>query len=63
VLIVRVNALAVEGRANVAVIEALAEAFAVKRGEITIAAGLSGRTKIVDVTGGDPTDLARLLQR
>jgi hypothetical protein len=39
VLIVRVNAPAVDGRANVAVIEAVAKAFGVKRREVDVVAG------------------------
>jgi uncharacterized protein len=61
VLIVRVNAPAVDGRANAAVVEAIAKAFAVKRTGVAIVAGESSRAKTVDVTGADPAVLGRLL--
>jgi hypothetical protein len=61
VLIVRVNAPAVDGRANVAVIEAVAKAFGVKRREVDVVAGTSHRAKTLEVTGADPAALALLL--
>jgi uncharacterized protein (TIGR00251 family) len=61
VLIVRVNAPAADGRANVAVVEAVAKAFGVKRREVDIVAGASNRNKTLEVTGADPAALALLL--
>jgi uncharacterized protein YggU (UPF0235/DUF167 family) len=65
-LLVAVRARAVEGQANEAVVEALASAFALRRGEVTIAAGHRGRDKIVELAG-EPgalaTRLAELLRR
>jgi hypothetical protein len=62
VLIVRVNAPAVDGRANVAVIEAVAKAFGVKRRQVDVVAGASHRAKTLEVTGADPAALALLLE-
>jgi uncharacterized protein (TIGR00251 family) len=61
VLIVRVRAPAVDGRANAAVVEAMARAFAVKPAQIELVAGGSNRNKLVDVAGADPATLAALL--
>jgi uncharacterized protein (TIGR00251 family) len=48
---VRVHAPPVDGAANDAVIEALAEALDVPNRSVTIASGESSRSKIVDVAG------------
>ena len=48
-LIVAVTAPAVDGRANDALIAALADALGCRRADITIVSGHSGRTKVVDV--------------
>jgi uncharacterized protein (TIGR00251 family) len=61
VLIVRVKAPAVDGRANLAVIEVVAKAFGVRRREVDIVSGRASRTKTVEVTGADPAVLALLL--
>jgi uncharacterized protein YggU (UPF0235/DUF167 family) len=61
VLVVRVTAPAVEGRANRAVIEALASALQVRRGCVKVVAGASSRTKVVEVVGADPALAERLL--
>jgi uncharacterized protein (TIGR00251 family) len=63
VLIVRVNAPAVDGRANAAVIAAMADAFAVKPREIELVAGGSNRNKIIEVPGADAATLAALLEQ
>lgn len=60
-LVVRVSARAVDGRATAAALAAVAEAFAVRRQAVTLISGGASRTKIVDVAGGDPATLARLL--
>jgi uncharacterized protein (TIGR00251 family) len=52
-----VTAPPVDGAANAAVIEAVAEAFAVARGAVAITAGHSSRRKTVTVRG---IDLARV---
>jgi uncharacterized protein YggU (UPF0235/DUF167 family) len=60
-LIVRVSARAVDGKATEAALAAVAAAFGVHRRDVTLVAGAASRTKIVDVAGADPDDLARLL--
>jgi uncharacterized protein YggU (UPF0235/DUF167 family) len=61
-LLVAVRARAVEGQANEAVVEALASAFALRRCEVTIAAGHRGRDKIVELAGEPGTLAARLAE-
>lgn len=59
---VRVQAPPVEGAANEAVVAVLAEALGVPARAVHIAAGQSGRQKLVDVDGVDATGaMARLL--
>jgi uncharacterized protein YggU (UPF0235/DUF167 family) len=60
-LVVRVSARAVDGQATAAALAAVAAAFGVRRHEVTLVAGTSSRTKIVDVPGADPAALDRLL--
>ncbi len=62
VLVVRVAARAVEGKANDAVVRALADAFAVPRGGIRIVSGHTSRTKLVEVEGVGESTLRRLLE-
>ena len=54
VLVVRVTAPAVDGRANRAVIEALASALDVRASTIRIVTGARARNKVVEVAGVDP---------
>jgi uncharacterized protein len=61
-LVVRVSARAVDGQATAAALAAVAAAFGVRRDAVTLVAGTSSRTKIVDVTGADPAVLDRLLE-
>jgi uncharacterized protein len=61
-LVVRVGARAVNGKATEAALAAVAAAFGVRRSDVTLVTGASSRTKIVDITGGDPRILADLLQ-
>jgi uncharacterized protein len=61
VLVVRVTAPAIDGRATIAVIEALATAFRVNRNNVSVVAGNSSRNKIVEVLDADPAVLASLL--
>lgn len=61
---VRVQAPPVDGAANDAVIAVIADALGVPRRAVRIAAGLSGRQKLVDVDGIDASAAtARLLTR
>lgn len=62
VLIVRVAAPAVDGRANSALLEALAAAFGIRRRALTLVSGTTSRNKVVDVEGGDPARLDYLLR-
>jgi uncharacterized protein (TIGR00251 family) len=50
---VRVTAPAIEGAANEAVIELLATTFGVRRRDVTIVAGATSRSKIVEILGID----------
>jgi uncharacterized protein len=60
-LIVRVSARAVGGQATEAALTAVAAAFGVRRRAVTLIAGASSRTKILEVEGADPGELNRLL--
>jgi uncharacterized protein YggU (UPF0235/DUF167 family) len=62
-LVVRVSARAVDGQATAAALAAVAAAFGVRRRAVTLVAGASSRTKIVEVAGADPAVLDRLLGR
>ncbi|HEY3842826.1 MAG TPA: DUF167 domain-containing protein [Acidimicrobiales bacterium] len=63
VLVMRVIAPAMDGRANAAVVEALAEAFEVRRADIRALTGASSRNKVIEVTGGNLQTLDALLAR
>lgn len=63
VLIIRVQAPASEGKANDAVIGALAQAFHLDRTRVRIVAGNQSRTKLVEADGADPAVLAELLNK
>ena len=60
-LVVRVSARAVDGKATEAALAAVAAAFGVRRDDVSLVAGASGRTKVVEVADGDPRILADLL--
>ncbi len=60
-LVVRVSPRATGGRATAAALEAVASAFGVRRSAVTLVTGATSRTKVMDVAGADPADLARLL--
>lgn len=64
-LLVTVRARAVEGRANAAVVAAVAEAFGLSNSRVSLVAGERGRDKIVELEGADDalaTRLAELLE-
>jgi uncharacterized protein (TIGR00251 family) len=60
---VAVTAPPVDGKANAAVIEAVAEAFGVRRGAVTIVRGETGRRKTVRIAGIGRAQLDRVLSR
>ncbi len=60
-LIVRVIAPALDGRANEAVVEALADAFGVRSRAVNLVSGARSRHKLVEVDGADRDRLDRLL--
>jgi uncharacterized protein len=60
-LVVRVSERAVDGRATEAALRALADAFAVRRQDVTLVSGASSRTKVVDVEGATSERLHALL--
>lgn len=62
VLVVQVREPATDGRANRAVVEALAAALGVRRGDVRIAAGAASRRKVVEVDG-DAAVLAAAWER
>ena len=57
---VAVTAPPVDGEANAAVIEALADAFGVRKAAVTIVRGERGRRKTVRIEGGAAATLQRL---
>jgi uncharacterized protein (TIGR00251 family) len=63
VLTVRVSAPAVDGRANRAVVEALAESLGVRPSAVTIVSGASARDKVIEIDDIDAGALHRLLGR
>jgi hypothetical protein len=62
-LVVRVGARAVDGQATAAALAAVAAAFGVSSRAVTLVTGAASRTKIIDVSGGDPGTLQRLLAK
>lgn len=60
-LIVRVSARAVDGKATEAALTAMATAFGVRRRAVTLIAGATSRTKIIEVAGADQEALSCLL--
>jgi uncharacterized protein YggU (UPF0235/DUF167 family) len=60
-LVVRVSARAVDGQATEAALAAVAGAFGVRRRDVTLVAGTTSRTKVLDVDGADAATLSRLL--
>ena len=60
-LVVAVSAPALEGRANRAVIDAVAAAFGVRRSAVSVLAGQRSRDKVLFVAGEPDTLRARLV--
>ena len=63
VLIVRVSAPAVDGRANRATIGAIADAFDLAASSVRVVAGATHRTKILELDGVRPDALPAVLDR
>lgn len=63
VLRVKVSAPPVDGKANAALIELLAEALGIAKSAITIIAGVAARSKVIELTGADPEETHRRLAR
>lgn len=63
ILIIRVTAPAADGKANRAVISALASALGVRQSAIRIVSGVSSRDKLVEVTGVNADATEPLLAR
>lgn len=61
--LVSVRAPASAGRANEALVEALAEAFGLRRAAVRIVSGYASRTKLVALSGADGAVLDELLAR
>lgn len=62
-LVVRVAAPAVDGRATEAALAAVAEAFGVRRRQVSLVSGPTSRTKAVEVEGGTDERLRELRAR
>ena len=60
-LVVGVRVRAVDGRATEAALTAVADALAVPRRTVTLLAGATTRTKVLDIPDADPAAVARLL--
>jgi uncharacterized protein (TIGR00251 family) len=58
---VSVTAPPVDGKANAAVVDAVAAAFGVRRADVTITRGETGRRKTVRIAGATLAALARLV--
>ena len=63
VLVIRVQAPAVDGKANQAVIQALANELGLAKTALRIVTGHASRTKTLEIQGVTPDDLLRLLER
>lgn len=59
--VLRLSAPAVEGKANKAALDYLAEQFSVKRACITLVSGEKSRHKIFEIVGLDRSDVERKL--
>lgn len=61
-LLITVTARAVDGKATEAALRALAEAFDVRRRQVSLVTGAASRDKVVDIDG-PPDDLVTRLDR
>jgi hypothetical protein len=60
VLHIRIQARAIEGAANRALIQAVADTLGVRRSAVSLVSGERSRNKLFEVTGLDPASLNRL---
>jgi uncharacterized protein (TIGR00251 family) len=60
-LLVSVRARAHEGKANEAVVKAVAKALRVPKSQVSIVSGLSSRTKVLEVPGWEGSGLPSIL--
>jgi hypothetical protein len=60
-LVVRVSARATGGQATAAALASVAAAFGVPRSAVTLVAGATSRSKILDVAGADRAVMEQLL--
>ena len=61
VLSIKLTAPPVEGAANKAAIEFLAECLGIKKSQITLVSGQTSRDKVFEITGVSQSDLRRLV--
>lgn len=61
VLSIKLTAPPVEGAANKAAIEFLSETLGIKKSQIALISGQTGRDKVFEITGLSQSDLCRLL--
>ena len=62
ILIVSVAARAVDGAATEAVLKAVAKAFDLRRADVDLVSGMTSRTKVLELVGGDQDLSTRLAQ-
>ena len=61
-LVVAVTARPVDGGATEAALRAVAEAFGVRRANVSLHSGATARTKIIEIDGADDSLVARQLE-
>ena len=55
--VLRLNVPALEGRANKAAVEFIAECFGISRSRVTLVSGEKSRHKIFEIVGLEPSDV------
>jgi uncharacterized protein (TIGR00251 family) len=63
VLVVRVQAPAVDGKANDAVVAAMADVLGVSKSDVRVVAGQTSRTKTLEIAGITAAEVGNLLDR
>lgn len=59
-VVLRLNAPAIEGKANKAAVDFIAEYFGIPRSRVTLVSGQTSRHKVFEVAGLEARDVARL---